>query len=311
MGRPFADELSMVLRAAPAAAVLSSVLLLCLIASACASAVTGSALLGPARHSSRAAVGEDDDPPQIQPDRPDVTNAAYTVPPELVQLETGGQRTRVPASGEAAATPVSVRVGLNNWSEARVETDGVVRNKDAGSISTQFAGLAVGGKFRLWAPASGTPALAIQPSITLPWGRGSEGGTDYEVTFITGGDLNGKTHLDVNYTVQAAASSDGHQFQQVASASMNVSVGPRWNPYVELYWVSSGEPGARPRTSVDLGAICVVKERLALDGGIAFGLGSAANGPAVFGGLSVIVGELAGHRGIHARLLDAQRRGDK
>jgi Putative MetA-pathway of phenol degradation len=257
------------------------------------------------------AAPDDADAPQIQPDRPDVTNAAYTVPKGLVQIEVGGQHSRVPVSGESTATPVSLRFGVAHWCEAQVESDGLARDKEPSATSTQFPGLTVGGKFRLWAPRNGTPVITVMPAVALPWGRPG-GGTDYLLRVISGGDLPRHLHLDVNYGVGAIAADEGGHFpQQMASASANVGVGKHWNPYAEIYWFSKLQPDARPTASIDAGAMYTVTERLAVDGGVAFGLTNAANGPAVFGGLSIIVGAVGGHASVHARLRDAQARGDR
>jgi hypothetical protein len=257
-----------------------------------------------------AAAGEAEEP-QIQPDRPDVTNATYTVPKGLVQIEVGAQHSRVPVSGESTATPVSVRVGITHWFEGRVDSDGLARDKEPSATSTQFPGLTVGGKFRLWAPRNGSPAITVMPAVALPWGRPG-GGTDYLLRVISGGDLPRSVHLDVNYGVGGiAADQGGHFLQQMASASANVGVGKHWNPYAEIYWFSRLQPDARQAVSIDTGAMYTVNERLALDGGVAFGLTAAANGPAVFGGLSIIVAGIGAHGNVHARLLEAQARGDR
>jgi hypothetical protein len=240
-----------------------------------------------------------------------VTNGAYTIPKGLVQLETGVQHSRVTAAGETTATPLSARAGIAHWAELRIETDGVTRNLQAGSASTDFAGLMVGAKVRLWAPAGGSPALALMPEITLPWGR-SGGGTDYGVRFASGGDITDVIHLDVNYGLTAIASGESHVVQQLASASSAISIGRHWQPYVEVYWLSKSDLDARPSASLDAGTIYFVKQRLAVDAGLAFGLSAAADGLAVFGGLSVILGEIGTHRGgVPARLRDAQLRGDR
>lgn len=258
-----------------------------------------------------AASPDEADAPQIQPDRPDLTNATYTVPRGLVQIEVGGQHSRVPVSGESTATPVSLRVGVAHWFEARIDSDGLARDREPSGTSTQFPGLTAGGKFRLWAPRDGSPAVTVMPAVALPWGRPG-GGTDYLVRVITGGDLPRRFHLDINCGIGAIATDQGpHFFQEMASASANLGVGKHWNPYGEIYWFSKLQPDARAAASMDAGAMYTITERLALDGGVAFGLTAAANGPAIFGGLSIIVGGIGGHASVHARLREAQARGDR
>ncbi len=239
-----------------------------------------------------------------------MTNAAYTVPKGLVQLESGVQHTRVLISGESTTTPVSIRVGLAHWFEGRIDTDGLTRDKQPLGTSTEFGGLTVGGKFRLWAPASGAPVVAVQPGIALPWGR-QGGGTDYLLRVISGGDMPGHLHLDVNYGLGARAAGRSHFFQQFASASANVSIGRRWNPYVETYWLSRLDPQRGGAVVLDTGALYTLNERMALDGGVAFGVTGASNGASIFAGFSIIVGGVGGHGTVHERLRDAQLRGDR
>jgi hypothetical protein len=250
-----------------------------------------------------------DEPPHIQPDRPDVTNSTYIVPTHLAQLETGARYGRVPVSGQSIATPVSLRIGVADWLEARLDTDGVTRAGGESPSGLQFAGLAVGGKLELWQAHRGTPAVAVQPAVTLPVGRGADGGTDYSLTLIASADLSRRTHLDVNYGLGAIAAGQSHFAQHLLSASGNVAIGAKWSPYVEVYWFSRLDPGGPRVLSMDAGAMYTLNERLAVDGGVLCGLAAPDAHPAVLAGLSVIVGEIAGHKGVHARLLEARRRG--
>jgi len=286
--------------------------------SGCASVRGASTLLGgmPAAavlsNVSRTAPTGQGEEPQVQPDRPDVTNAAYTMPKGLVEMEVGAQHSRVQVAGQSTATPVSIRAGVAHWFEARIDSDGLTRDKETEKTSTQFPGLTVGGKFRLWAPRDGAPVIAVMPGVALPWGRTGGGGTDFLVRVITGGDLPRRFHLDVNYGLGAiAADQGGHFVQQMASASANVGAGKHWNPYAEVYWYSKLEPDGPPAVSLDAGAIYTINERFAIDGGVAFGLTSVVNGPSAFSGLSIIVAGIGAHGNVHARLLEAQARGDR
>ena len=259
----------------------------------------------------QAARAAEPDEPSVQPDRPDVTNSSYTVPKHLAQLETGGRLGRVPFSGESIGTPVSLRIGLMDRLEARLETEGATRQQADGRSAWQFAGLAAGAKLRLWNAPDGLPALAVEPSVTLPIGRGADGGTDFSATFLISEDLPGGAHIDLNYGIAAIAAGQSHFAQHLLSASTNVHVGSKWSPYVEVYWLSRLDPSGSRVVSLDAGAIYTLSERLAVDGGLLCGLAASDARPAVFGGLSVILGEIAGREGIHARLREAQRGGDR
>src|SRR5215472_3857343 len=73
----------------------------------------------------------------IQPDRPDVTNSTRIVPTGIVQLEFGGLYSRTDP-GAAANSPLTVRVGLTEWIEARFGTDGVITQNAGGAGATGF-----------------------------------------------------------------------------------------------------------------------------------------------------------------------------
>ena len=61
-------------------------------------------------------------------------------------------------------------------------------------------------------------------------------------------------------------------------------------------------------TAIDAGAIYELGARFAVDGGLQFGVTRRAPAVAAFGGLSMIVGNIAGNHGVHARQRNAQRR---
>ena len=63
--------------------------------------------------------------------------------------------------------------------------------------------------------------------------------------------------------------------------------------------------------AIDAGAIYVINPRLALDGGLQFGLTASAPSVSAFGGMSVVVGDVLGDHGVHARRREAARRAAK
>src|SRR5262245_22049852 len=69
-------------------------------------------------------------PQQVEPDRPDVTNGTHIVDIGVLQVEFGGIYTRDDGSQHSIGTPVTARVGLTEWLEARVGTDGVLVQTD-------------------------------------------------------------------------------------------------------------------------------------------------------------------------------------
>lgn len=247
----------------------------------------------------------DDDP--LQPDRPDVTNGTHIVDVGLLQVEIGGLYTHPSRAQQALGSPITARVGLADWIEARFGTDGVLTNVDHGVAQVGIGNLQVGAKLRLWADPGGMPVLSILPGINVPTasaekGLGS-GDADYTLAVLTGTDIGVRGHIDVNYGISAIGAGGGrpHFAQHLVSASASYTLTHQWNPYAEVFWFSRQDPLGGAATSVDLGAIYAVSPRLALDGGLEAGLTRAAPSFAAFGGVSVVVGNIMGEHGVHAR----------
>jgi hypothetical protein len=89
--------------------------------------------------------------------------------------------------------------------------------------------------------------------------------------------------------------------------SVSHSVTEQLSPYIEGYWFSRQDPDDGRVLSVDAGLIQAFTARLAVDGGFTVGLTNAAPHVAVFGGLSIIVGDVLGDHGVLARQRKAAR----
>jgi hypothetical protein len=249
----------------------------------------------------------------LEPDRPDVTNGTHIVGAGLLQIEFGGLYARVTAGQRNIGSPFTARVGVTEWFEARIGMDGLLSQVDAGSRATGFGNVQLGAKLRLWGDPGGIPVLSILPTVNLPTasvekGLGS-GDADYTVVLLTGTDFLKRAHIDVNYGIGAIGAGGGrpHFVQHLVSASASVSAGERWDPYAEVFWFSRQDAEGGAMTAVDLGAIYTVSTRLAFDGGAQFGLSRAAPNLAVFGGVSLVVGDVLGQHGVHARHRTAEK----
>lgn len=250
----------------------------------------------------------------IEPDRPDVTNGTHIVETGLLQIEFGGQYTRAAPGLGAFGSPFTARVGLREWVEARIGTDGLITQTDGLTRVTGLGNVQVGAKLRLWADAGGLPVLSVLPTVNLPTasaekGLGS-GHADYTVALLTGSDFATHAHVDVNYGIGAIGSAvdEPHFVQHLVSVSASYAISDNWNPYVETYWFSRQDAGGRPATSIDAGAIYQIGTRYALDGGLQFGLSTNAPRFAAFGGISMIVGDVLGSQGAVERQRQAERR---
>jgi hypothetical protein len=242
----------------------------------------------------------------MQGDRPDVTNAAHIIPTALAQLETGGVYSRLSGSARSAGAPVSVRLGLKDWLEARLDSDGPLIQSTGGRTVTTFQGLTLGAKLRLWSLPRSSLIVGVEPDIGLA--VGSAVGTDVRCRVIASADVGEKVHTDVNYIIASIGSSGARFLQHGLSMSTNYQLTARAAPYVETYWFSRQDASRKGIGSIDLGIVYLVSERLAIDGGADLGVTRPLARPAVFAGLSVILGEVSGHRGVHERLRDAAAR---
>jgi outer membrane putative beta-barrel porin/alpha-amylase len=250
----------------------------------------------------------------IEPDRPDVTNGTHIVDIGLLQIEIGGLYTHAAARQHAWGSPLTARVGVTDWLEARLGTDGLLTQTDGLMHATGIGNTNIGAKVRLWADPGGVPVLSVLPTVTVPTasaqkGLGS-GSPDYTMAFLTGTDIGRHGHVDVNYGVGSIGGGDsGSRFvQHLVSVSASAAVTDNWNPYIEAFWFSRLDSDGASVTSVDAGAIYELGARYAADGGVQVGVSRRAPDVAVFAGVSIVVGNIAGNHGVHARQRSAQRR---
>jgi len=255
-------------------------------------------------------------PPEepLEPDRPDVTNGSRIVDTGLMQLEIGGIFTRVSRIENSFGSPVTMRIGIAEWIEARVGTDGFLWDATSGVRASGLGNVQVGAKLRLWADPGGIPVLSILPTVNLPAasaekGLGS-GDPDYTVALLTGTDIGTRGHVDVNYGIGAIGAGGGlpHFLQHLVSVSASLALSDHWNPYFETFWFSKVDPIGGAMTAFDFGAIYTVTPRLALDAGVQLGASRAAPAFAAFCGVSVVVGDVLGDHGVRERQRSAEKR---
>ena len=103
-----------------------------------------------------------------------MTNGTHIVPVGIVQVEFGGLFTHDSPSQSAAGSPLTFRVGLTDWLEARIG-DGVVSQSTSESRATGLGNVQLGAKLRLWASPGGVPVLSIIPAVNLPTADSARG----------------------------------------------------------------------------------------------------------------------------------------
>jgi hypothetical protein len=250
----------------------------------------------------------------LEPDRPDVTNGTHIVDVGLLQMEVGAVLTRNGGNQHSVGTPSTIRLGLTEWIEARISSDGFLAVTDATGTERGLGNVQVGAKLRLWADPGGVPVLSILPTINLPAASESKGlgsgQADFTIAALTGVDFLTRGHVDVNYGIGRIGAGTGlpRFTQHLLSWSASVEVPGPVTPYLESFWFSRQEPDGGTVAALDTGAIYVINPRLALDGGVQFGLTAAAPPLSAFGGLSVVLGNVLGDHGVHARQRETERR---
>ena len=235
----------------------------------------------------------------VSPDRPDVTNGAHLIAPGFVQIEAGAVHTRNSAADHAFGSPIAARIGVRNWVEVAVGTDGLLSQSTGQTRVTGFGNVQLAAKLRLMAASDGQPLVSVLPAVMLPTaseekGLGS-GQADYTATLLTGADVGEHGHVDVNYGIGAigAGSGQGRFAQHLVSISGSVAVNEHANPYLEVFWLSKQAFDGGAIGATDAGVVYTISRRVAVDGGMQFGISHAAPAFAVFGGFSVLLGEHA------------------
>ena len=250
----------------------------------------------------------------LEPDRPDVTNGTHIVDVGLLQMEVGGIWNRSGGGQHDVGTPTSFRLGLTEWLEARISGDGFLAVTDPAGTARGLGNVQLGAKLRLWADPGGVPVLSILPTVNLPAASESKGlgsgQADFTIAVLTGTDFLTHGHIDVNYGIGRIGAGSGlpRFTQHLVSWSASAEVPGPVTPYLEGFWYSRQDPDGGPVAAMDTGAIYVINPRLALDGGVQVGLTEAAPTVSAFCGVSVVIGNVLGDHGVHARQRETARR---
>jgi hypothetical protein len=250
----------------------------------------------------------------LEPDRPDVTNGTHIVDVGLLQMEVGGIWTRSASGQYNTGTPTAFRLGLSEWLEARISGDGFLAVTDPTGTAHGIGNVQLGAKLRLWADPGGVPVLSILPTVNLPAASESKGlgsgQADYTIAVLTGTDFLTRGHVDINYGIGRIGAGSGlpRYTQHLVSWSASAEIPGPVTPYLEGFWFSRQDPDGGPVFAMDTGAIYVINPRLAFDGGVQVGLTEAAPDLSAFAGMSVVLGNVLGDHGVHARQRETARR---
>jgi hypothetical protein len=244
-------------------------------------------------------IASQDVPPEVLPDRPDVSNSTQTVPVGAFQIELGLEHAHSSVADSPAehrlAIQATLRAGLTDRFEVRLDGEPFVQlwqeQNDAGS-----GDVALGFKYRFFDPPEGQwlPSLGIESFVKLPVAKtpiGSER-TDLGVLVLASQDLPWQLSLDVNAGLVAVGQvrPHGYLLQALASASVSRKVGERLSPYAELFFASREERDGRHTLGFDAGLIYLLTRRIALDAAVETTLSGQGPDYAFRAGFSVLVG---------------------
>lgn len=250
----------------------------------------------------------------LSTDRPDMTESPFTVDAGHIQIETnifGYSRSRADSEGTVTKSyeyaTTNVRIGLTNWAEFNVVVQplGVVRTRPLdpaeATRSSGSGGVDLRMKINLWGndtfQKSGATAFGILPFITLATDRdngispaGTEGGLilpfAVKLTDKVGLGLNAGFHV-VRDEAEEPGARPGTHTEWLSSASLSYE----WTDNFSTYYEIAGRFGTRdPRGDIGIlatGFTYKLGKNLQLDGGVNFGISSAADKINPFVGISM------------------------
>lgn len=219
-----------------------------------------------------------DDNDTISPDRPNFVNSSQTVGQNRFQLEGGLQwaRERDPdAHLRTLTTPLTLRYGLGDAFELRLETDGrtIVHAVDpsggAHSTVAGYADSALGFKWHIADQHGAVPSYGLIATVTPPSGsRALRGQGARPVAYLPAEwDFSHGWSLGVMPGIGVDHNDGGARFTYaVMAASLGKAFTPRLNGFLELALpqIAHGADGGT-RAGVDTGATWLVNKDCAVD----------------------------------------------
>ena len=220
------------------------------------------------------AFGGADPKDPISTDRPSFGVAPGVVSDGRIQVETGYAIARDSNANTQTLPNLGVRVGLGSGVEARLFTPGGIAAEGG---EDGFADVLLGARFKLLEQDRWMPALALQPSISVPVGDAS--GTDSwqpELVVPMQWNLNPKSALIANLVAQLGTQDATRETEVNLAASILLSrtLNDRWAVFGEWFGVLPG--GRQDQQNVDAGVTWLWSDDLQLDAAVGMGLSGAA-----------------------------------
>jgi opacity protein-like surface antigen len=244
---------------------------------------------------SAAAAAESD---RIQPDRPNVSASTYTVAPGVVQIEAGAQYSHTSIGGSPADRQffldVLLRAGLTERIELRLQGQPLVVMRGE-QDDTGNGDIALGAKYRFFDAREGHwwPSLAVLPFVIFPIAHEPHGTNlpDFALIGLASFTLPWGLSLDVNAGAAGLGQRpSGYLAQGVAAATLSRDIAERWSSYVEIFFQSAAQSGARASVGFDGGVQFFLTQNLALDAAVQTSLAGPGPDYAFRAGFSVRFG---------------------
>lgn len=240
----------------------------------------------------------------LRTDRPDRTESPFTVDPGHLQIELdlvthardhgreGSLRFRDETIG---ILPVNIKVGLTPSVDIQFILDGFTVSRHVplpaggSTVDHGFADMLMTRvKVNLWGNDAGRTAFALLPHASLvdagDGGRRLDAGLILPLGIDAGRGWSVGLMAEADLTEQGDGS--GRQAVLVGSATVGHSLGSGFGGYLEIYGARATGDGTWSAT-FDLGTTRAIGRDVQLDGGVNIGLTTAADGVAMFLGLTV------------------------
>lgn len=188
----------------------------------------------------------------METDRPDITESAYSVDAGHFQLETDlfKRVKNQQADGKSIQNYfnlINLKIGLNARADFQVVIENYVTDKFTNNlgISTKksgFGSVSLRFKQNLWGNDEGKTAFAVMPYISLPTGKfvahqSIEGG----IIFPFAMDLSNGWAMGAQAQFDVEKSDSGYQTVLLNSITLSKDLSDKWNSFIESYYTYSPE----------------------------------------------------------------------
>jgi Putative MetA-pathway of phenol degradation len=233
--------------------------------------------------SSAASAARNNEPklPELETDRPDITESSSVVGAGLWQLETGilfqSDRVEPITLHDVSAPNGLLRLGINSRLELRIGGEGFLSESlstPGTEMSSGVSDLELGFKYKIVDQDRAGVDFSVIPIVSVPVGSDafSSGSVDPTIKFTLARDLPRGFGLGGNLIV-ASITEDHSRFTQTAlSASLGHGLGAHWGGFWELYWASALSRGGDRALLFDTGVTHALGEHMQLDLSIGRGL---------------------------------------